>query len=315
MTLTRSDALALMHEYTASDALRKHMYAVEIAMRAMAEREGEDPDAWGLVGLVHDFDYERYPQRRALAPPRSTRPKGCGSWPRADCRSRCSARSWATPTTPACRATRRWPRRSSRWTSCAASWWPAPWCGRRGASRISRSRQRQEEAQGQGVRPRGEPRGRHSGRRGAGRAARRAHRVRARRAPTTRAGPRARPGVTGPAADGVPQSVACATQPRGRRTADPGQPGRAADRRPRRLRGDAGSHRARLPLDPFRELHHPERHRGLALRGGAGGTGAGRAPGAGALRRAWARCSPPASSGGSCAAQASRSAPSTGFAR
>jgi predicted hydrolase (HD superfamily) len=61
MTLTRSEALALMQEYTASDALRKHMYAVEIAMRAMAEREGEDPEAWGLVGLVHDFDYERYP--------------------------------------------------------------------------------------------------------------------------------------------------------------------------------------------------------------------------------------------------------------
>jgi predicted hydrolase (HD superfamily) len=59
--LTRDRALALMHEYTASDALRKHMYAVEIAMRAMAEREGEDPDAWGVVGLLHDFDYERFP--------------------------------------------------------------------------------------------------------------------------------------------------------------------------------------------------------------------------------------------------------------
>jgi putative nucleotidyltransferase with HDIG domain len=58
---TRDDALALMHEYTASDALRKHMYAVEIAMRAMAQRFGEDPDAWGLVGLLHDFDYERFP--------------------------------------------------------------------------------------------------------------------------------------------------------------------------------------------------------------------------------------------------------------
>jgi putative nucleotidyltransferase with HDIG domain len=58
---TRDDALALMHEYTASDALRKHMYAVEIAMRAMAERFGEDPEVWGLVGLLHDFDYERFP--------------------------------------------------------------------------------------------------------------------------------------------------------------------------------------------------------------------------------------------------------------
>jgi putative nucleotidyltransferase with HDIG domain len=61
MTLTRPDALSLMHEYTASDALRKHMYAVELAMRAMAERDGEDSEAWGLVGLLHDFDYERFP--------------------------------------------------------------------------------------------------------------------------------------------------------------------------------------------------------------------------------------------------------------
>jgi predicted hydrolase (HD superfamily) len=61
MTWNRGRALQLMHEYTASDALRKHMYAVEIAMRAMAERAGEDPEEWGLVGLLHDFDYERYP--------------------------------------------------------------------------------------------------------------------------------------------------------------------------------------------------------------------------------------------------------------
>ena len=61
MSLSRSDALALMHEYTPSDALRKHMYAVEIAMRAMAERAGGDVEAWGVVGLVHDFDYERFP--------------------------------------------------------------------------------------------------------------------------------------------------------------------------------------------------------------------------------------------------------------
>ncbi len=58
---TRDRALALMHEYTAGEPLRRHMYAVELAMRAMAERYGEDPDTWGLVGLLHDFDYERFP--------------------------------------------------------------------------------------------------------------------------------------------------------------------------------------------------------------------------------------------------------------
>jgi putative nucleotidyltransferase with HDIG domain len=61
MVLDRDRAIALMHEYTASDALRKHMYAVELAMRAMAARAGEDVEAWGLVGLLHDFDYERFP--------------------------------------------------------------------------------------------------------------------------------------------------------------------------------------------------------------------------------------------------------------
>jgi putative nucleotidyltransferase with HDIG domain len=58
---TRDRALALMHEYTPSDALRKHMYAVEAAMRAMAVKYAGDVEAWGLVGLLHDFDYERFP--------------------------------------------------------------------------------------------------------------------------------------------------------------------------------------------------------------------------------------------------------------
>jgi putative nucleotidyltransferase with HDIG domain len=58
---SRTDAVAVLTEYTSSDSLRKHMFAVEAAMRAYATRFGEDPERWGLAGLLHDFDYERYP--------------------------------------------------------------------------------------------------------------------------------------------------------------------------------------------------------------------------------------------------------------
>lgn len=58
---SRADTLALVHEYTASESLRKHMLAVEGAMRAYAGKFGEDEERWGITGLIHDFDYERFP--------------------------------------------------------------------------------------------------------------------------------------------------------------------------------------------------------------------------------------------------------------
>jgi putative nucleotidyltransferase with HDIG domain len=65
--LSRPAALALVHDWTASDSLRKHMLAVEAAMRAYAPRFGGDVEAWGLAGLLHDFDYERFPNAAQAA--------------------------------------------------------------------------------------------------------------------------------------------------------------------------------------------------------------------------------------------------------
>jgi predicted hydrolase (HD superfamily) len=59
--LTREDAWALVCEWIDSDSLRKHVLGVEAAMRGYARRDGEDEETWAITGLVHDLDYERYP--------------------------------------------------------------------------------------------------------------------------------------------------------------------------------------------------------------------------------------------------------------
>jgi len=59
--VSRDDDLALVREFTQSDGLIKHMLAVEAAVRAYARQFGEDEEKWGRVGLLHDFDYERWP--------------------------------------------------------------------------------------------------------------------------------------------------------------------------------------------------------------------------------------------------------------
>jgi putative nucleotidyltransferase with HDIG domain len=63
MSLSRAEAWTLMTEFTQSESLRKHMLAVEAAVRGYARQFGEDEEDWGVVALLHDFDYERYPDQ------------------------------------------------------------------------------------------------------------------------------------------------------------------------------------------------------------------------------------------------------------
>ncbi len=64
---TRDDAWKLLCEYTTSESLRKHMLAVEACVRAYARKAGADEETWGLVALLHDFDYERWPNQEHAA--------------------------------------------------------------------------------------------------------------------------------------------------------------------------------------------------------------------------------------------------------
>lgn len=86
---TRSEALALVHEWTHSESLRKHMLSVEAAMRAYALRFGEDVELWGVTGLIHDFDYERFPNNAQIAdqehPAEGVRQLRALGWPESVC--------------------------------------------------------------------------------------------------------------------------------------------------------------------------------------------------------------------------------------
>ncbi|MCC6651222.1 MAG: HAD family hydrolase [Candidatus Eisenbacteria bacterium] len=81
---SRAEALALLHEWVENPALRKHCRCVEAAMRAHAARAGEDPERWGVTGLIHDFDWERHPdlERHPVAGVAVLREKG---WPEDIC--------------------------------------------------------------------------------------------------------------------------------------------------------------------------------------------------------------------------------------
>lgn len=60
---TREEALQLLHEYNSSESLRKHAYAVEGVMRYIARKKGQDEEEWGIIGLIHDLDYEKFPDQ------------------------------------------------------------------------------------------------------------------------------------------------------------------------------------------------------------------------------------------------------------
>ena len=75
-TITREEALALIQEYGSTENHVRHMLAVEAAMRAYARRLGEDEDFWGAIGLVHDFEYDRFPDEHPRAGGRILREKG-----------------------------------------------------------------------------------------------------------------------------------------------------------------------------------------------------------------------------------------------
>jgi putative nucleotidyltransferase with HDIG domain len=75
---TREEALDLLHRFNETDSLRKHAYAVEGVMRYIARKRGEDVEKWGVIGLIHDLDYEKFPDQHCRKTGEILRERG---WP------------------------------------------------------------------------------------------------------------------------------------------------------------------------------------------------------------------------------------------
>jgi predicted hydrolase (HD superfamily) len=75
---TRGQALALLKEYNKTESLLKHAFAVEGVMRYMAVKAGEDAEKWGIIGLIHDLDYEMFPEQHCKMTEKILREK---DWP------------------------------------------------------------------------------------------------------------------------------------------------------------------------------------------------------------------------------------------
>ncbi len=75
---TRKEALELLHRYNETDSLRKHALAVEGVMRFIARKRGEDEEKWGIIGLIHDLDYEKFPDQHCTKTEEILREEG---WP------------------------------------------------------------------------------------------------------------------------------------------------------------------------------------------------------------------------------------------
>lgn len=83
-TPSREEAFDLLRRYTKTDSLIKHALAVEAVMRSMARKRGEDEQRWGVIGLIHDLDWEQYPEQHCQVTPKLLREEG---WPEEDIRA------------------------------------------------------------------------------------------------------------------------------------------------------------------------------------------------------------------------------------